>query len=163
MYLKLYLNNTQVSFVPLIFNSEWSKWNKKLHLLCIDQSRQAVVDSLYIASCYGSLVEHVLEPRPISTAQKIGDDTPLELNTCPRACWTLARYNHHSSALSILMVLHCLWQLQDQRMTRPKEMSIYLKASYRIRFCSPHATFEHIIPWLTLLNESGQKDLGLLW
>ncbi|XP_060743614.1 breast carcinoma-amplified sequence 3 isoform X1 [Tachysurus vachellii] len=56
-----------------------------------DQSRQAVVDSLYIASCYGTLVEHVLEPRPISTAQKIGDDTPLELNTCPRACWTLAR------------------------------------------------------------------------
>ncbi|XP_026780035.1 breast carcinoma-amplified sequence 3 isoform X4 [Pangasianodon hypophthalmus] len=56
-----------------------------------DQSRQAVVDSLYIASCYGNLVEHVLEPRPISTAQKIGDDTPLELNTCPRACWTLAR------------------------------------------------------------------------
>ncbi|KAM9468790.1 BCAS3 microtubule associated cell migration factor isoform 3-T3 [Clarias gariepinus] len=56
-----------------------------------DQSRQAVVDSLYIASCYGTLVEHVLEPRTISTAQKIGDDTPLELNTCPRACWTLAR------------------------------------------------------------------------
>ncbi|KAF7700068.1 breast carcinoma-amplified sequence 3 isoform X2 [Silurus meridionalis] len=56
-----------------------------------DQSRQAVVDSLYIASCYGTLVEHVLEPRPISTAQKIGDDTPLELNTCPRACWNLAR------------------------------------------------------------------------
>uniref|UniRef100_A0AAY5EMS0 BCAS3 microtubule associated cell migration factor n=2 Tax=Electrophorus electricus TaxID=8005 RepID=A0AAY5EMS0_ELEEL len=56
-----------------------------------DQSRQAVVDSLYIVSCYGNLVEHVLEPRPISTAQKIGDDTPLELNTCPRACWTLAR------------------------------------------------------------------------
>uniref|UniRef100_W5K1T4 BCAS3 microtubule associated cell migration factor n=1 Tax=Astyanax mexicanus TaxID=7994 RepID=W5K1T4_ASTMX len=56
-----------------------------------DQSRQAVVDSLYIVSCYGNLVEHVLEPRPISTAQKIGDDTPLELNTSPRACWNLAR------------------------------------------------------------------------
>ncbi|XP_036392497.1 breast carcinoma-amplified sequence 3 isoform X3 [Megalops cyprinoides] len=56
-----------------------------------DQSRQTVVDSLYILSCYGNLVEHVLEPRPISTAQKIGDDTPLELSTCPRACWTLAR------------------------------------------------------------------------
>ncbi|XP_067102582.1 breast carcinoma-amplified sequence 3 [Osmerus mordax] len=56
-----------------------------------DQSRQSVVDSLYILSCYGNLVEHVLEPRPISTAQKISDDTPLELNTCPRACWTLAR------------------------------------------------------------------------
>uniref|UniRef100_A0A4W6CBJ0 BCAS3 microtubule associated cell migration factor n=1 Tax=Lates calcarifer TaxID=8187 RepID=A0A4W6CBJ0_LATCA len=55
-----------------------------------DQSRQSVVDSLYIISCYGNLVEHVLEPRPISTAQKISDDTPLELNTCPRACWTLA-------------------------------------------------------------------------
>uniref|UniRef100_A0A8C2JE69 BCAS3 microtubule associated cell migration factor n=1 Tax=Cyprinus carpio TaxID=7962 RepID=A0A8C2JE69_CYPCA len=56
-----------------------------------DQSRQALVESLYILSCYGNLVEHVLEPRPISTAQKIGDDTPLELNTCPRACWNLAR------------------------------------------------------------------------
>uniref|UniRef100_A0A3Q0RRE9 BCAS3 microtubule associated cell migration factor n=1 Tax=Amphilophus citrinellus TaxID=61819 RepID=A0A3Q0RRE9_AMPCI len=55
-----------------------------------DQSRQSVVDSLYILSCYGNLVEHVLEPRPLSTAQKISDDTPLELNTCPRACWTLA-------------------------------------------------------------------------
>ncbi|XP_031735766.1 breast carcinoma-amplified sequence 3-like [Anarrhichthys ocellatus] len=56
-----------------------------------DQARQSVVDSLYIISCYGNLVEHVLEPRPISTAQKISDDTPLELSTCPRACWTLAR------------------------------------------------------------------------
>uniref|UniRef100_A0A8C9TDC3 BCAS3 microtubule associated cell migration factor n=1 Tax=Scleropages formosus TaxID=113540 RepID=A0A8C9TDC3_SCLFO len=56
-----------------------------------DQSRQTVVDSLYILSCSGNLVEHVLEPRPISTAQKISDDTPLELSTCPRACWTLAR------------------------------------------------------------------------
>ncbi|KAF1393608.1 hypothetical protein PFLUV_G00017810 [Perca fluviatilis] len=56
-----------------------------------DQSRQLVVDSLYIISCYGNLVEHVLEPRPISITQKISDDTPLELSTCPRACWTLAR------------------------------------------------------------------------
>uniref|UniRef100_A0A8D0DEW2 BCAS3 microtubule associated cell migration factor n=1 Tax=Sander lucioperca TaxID=283035 RepID=A0A8D0DEW2_SANLU len=55
-----------------------------------DQSRQLVVDSLYIISCYGNLVEHVLEPRPISITQKISDDTPLELSTCPRACWTLA-------------------------------------------------------------------------
>nr|XP_057935775.1 breast carcinoma-amplified sequence 3 isoform X1 [Doryrhamphus excisus] len=56
-----------------------------------DQSRQTVVDSLYIISCYGNLVEHVLEPRPIITAQKISDDTALELCTSPRACWTLAR------------------------------------------------------------------------
>ncbi|RVE64468.1 hypothetical protein OJAV_G00126170 [Oryzias javanicus] len=56
-----------------------------------DQTRQLVVDSLYIVSCYGNLVEHVLEPRPISTASKISDDTPLELSTSPRACWTLAR------------------------------------------------------------------------
>uniref|UniRef100_A0A3Q2Q3X4 BCAS3 microtubule associated cell migration factor n=1 Tax=Fundulus heteroclitus TaxID=8078 RepID=A0A3Q2Q3X4_FUNHE len=56
-----------------------------------DQSRQSVVDSLYIISCYGNVVEHVLEPRPISTAQKISDETPLELSTSPRACWTLAR------------------------------------------------------------------------
>ncbi|KAM8854018.1 BCAS3 microtubule associated cell migration factor isoform 2-T2 [Synchiropus picturatus] len=56
-----------------------------------DQSRHTVVDSLYILSCYGNLVEHVLEPRPLSTAQKISDDTPLELSTSPRACWMLAR------------------------------------------------------------------------
>ncbi|KAG5836751.1 hypothetical protein ANANG_G00231890 [Anguilla anguilla] len=56
-----------------------------------DQAKQPVVDSLYILSCYGNLVEHVLEPRPISMAQKISDDTPLELSTSPRACWTLAR------------------------------------------------------------------------
>ncbi|XP_064157416.1 BCAS3 microtubule associated cell migration factor-like isoform X2 [Anguilla rostrata] len=56
-----------------------------------DQAKQPVVDSLYILSCYGNLVEHVLEPRPISMAQKINDDTPLELSTSPRACWTLAR------------------------------------------------------------------------
>ncbi|XP_052377696.1 BCAS3 microtubule associated cell migration factor-like isoform X38 [Oncorhynchus keta] len=56
-----------------------------------DQSSRSVVESLYILSCYGTLVEHVLEPRPISTAQKISDDTPLELNTSPRACWSLAR------------------------------------------------------------------------
>ncbi|CAB1347849.1 unnamed protein product [Coregonus sp. 'balchen'] len=56
-----------------------------------DQSSRSVVESLFILSCYGTLVEHVLEPRPISTAQKISDDTPLELNTCPRACWSLAR------------------------------------------------------------------------
>ncbi|XP_034061705.1 breast carcinoma-amplified sequence 3 isoform X2 [Gymnodraco acuticeps] len=56
-----------------------------------DPSKQSVVESLYIISCYGTMVEHVLEPRPISTAQKISDDTPLELNTCPRACWNLAR------------------------------------------------------------------------
>ncbi|XP_036066736.1 breast carcinoma-amplified sequence 3 isoform X3 [Oryzias melastigma] len=56
-----------------------------------DQTRQLVVDSLYIVSCHGNLVEHLLEPRPISTAPKISDDTPLELSTSPRACWTLAR------------------------------------------------------------------------
>ncbi|KAM8991133.1 BCAS3 microtubule associated cell migration factor isoform 3-T5 [Ara ararauna] len=56
-----------------------------------DQSKQFVVESLYIVSCYGSLVEHVLEPRPLSTAPKISDDTPLEMVTCPRASWTLVR------------------------------------------------------------------------
>lgn len=62
--------------------------------LCLptDQSKQFVVESLYIISCYGSLVEHVLEPRPLSTAPKISDDTPLEMMTCPRASWALVRY-----------------------------------------------------------------------
>ncbi|XP_050785274.1 BCAS3 microtubule associated cell migration factor isoform X7 [Gopherus flavomarginatus] len=56
-----------------------------------DQSKQFVVESLYIISCYGTLVEHVLEPRPLSAAPKISDDTPLEMVTCPRASWTLVR------------------------------------------------------------------------
>ncbi|XP_073471352.1 BCAS3 microtubule associated cell migration factor isoform X2 [Aquarana catesbeiana] len=56
-----------------------------------DQSKQYVVESLYIISCYGTLVEHVLEPRPLSTAPKINDDTLLEMWTSPRASWTLVR------------------------------------------------------------------------
>lgn len=62
-----------------------------IYISLTDQSRQSVVDSLYIISCYGNVVEHVLEPRPVSTVQKISDDTPLELNTCPRAFWNLSR------------------------------------------------------------------------
>ncbi|KAL8199126.1 UNVERIFIED_CONTAM: hypothetical protein K2H54_034864 [Gekko kuhli] len=56
-----------------------------------EQSKQFVVESLYIISCYGTLVEHVLEPRPLGTAPKISDETPLEMATCPRASWTLVR------------------------------------------------------------------------
>ncbi|XP_036123939.1 breast carcinoma-amplified sequence 3 isoform X7 [Molossus molossus] len=56
-----------------------------------DQSKQVVVESLYIISCYGTLVEHMIEPRPLSTAPKISDDTPLEMMTSPRASWTLVR------------------------------------------------------------------------
>ncbi|XP_037124300.1 breast carcinoma-amplified sequence 3 isoform X9 [Syngnathus acus] len=56
-----------------------------------DKSRQTIFDSLYIISCYGNLVEHALEPRPVSTTQKISHDTALELHTSPKACWTLAR------------------------------------------------------------------------
>ncbi|KAM7340527.1 hypothetical protein ACRRTK_001142 [Alexandromys fortis] len=56
-----------------------------------DQSKQVVVESLYIISCYGTLVEHTIEPRPLSTAPKISDDTPLEMMTSPGASWTLVR------------------------------------------------------------------------
>uniref|UniRef100_UPI00398E9BC5 BCAS3 microtubule associated cell migration factor isoform X1 n=1 Tax=Pristiophorus japonicus TaxID=55135 RepID=UPI00398E9BC5 len=56
-----------------------------------DQSKQSVVDSLFIISCYGNLVEHTIEPRPVNTVQKINDDTQLELLTSPRASWSLAR------------------------------------------------------------------------
>lgn len=61
--------------------------------LFADQSKQVVVESLYIISCYGTLVEHMIEPRPLSTAPKISDDTPLEMMTSPRASWTLVRYS----------------------------------------------------------------------
>nr|XP_033777756.1 breast carcinoma-amplified sequence 3 isoform X4 [Geotrypetes seraphini] len=56
-----------------------------------DQCKQFVVESLYVISCYGTLVEHVLEPRPLNTALKISDDTPLEMVTSPRASWSLVR------------------------------------------------------------------------
>uniref|UniRef100_H3B9D5 BCAS3 microtubule associated cell migration factor n=1 Tax=Latimeria chalumnae TaxID=7897 RepID=H3B9D5_LATCH len=56
-----------------------------------DQLKQPVVDSLYIISSYGNLAEHALEPYPVSAAQKISDDTPLEMVTSPRASWALAR------------------------------------------------------------------------
>lgn len=81
---------TNIIFIDIFFFF-WNCVDFSHLLVSTDQSRQSVVDSLYIISCYGNLVEHVLEPRPISTAQKISDDTPLELSTCPRACWTLAR------------------------------------------------------------------------
>ena len=57
----------------------------------VDQAKQVVVESLYIISCYGTLVEHMVEPRPLSAAPKISDDTPLEMMTSPRASWTLVR------------------------------------------------------------------------
>ncbi|XP_067866847.1 breast carcinoma-amplified sequence 3 isoform X4 [Heterodontus francisci] len=87
-----------------------------------DQSKQSVVDSLFIISCYGNLVEHTIEPRPINTMQKINDDTQLELLTSPRASWSLARtpqwnelqppFNaNHPLLLSADAVQHCQNQL----------------------------------------------------
>ncbi|XP_048468292.1 breast carcinoma-amplified sequence 3 [Rhincodon typus] len=87
-----------------------------------DQSKQSVVDSLFIISCYGNLVEHTIEPRPVNTVQKINDDTQLELLTSPRASWSLARtpqwnelqppFNaNHPLLLSADAVQHCQNQL----------------------------------------------------
>ncbi|XP_038670614.1 breast carcinoma-amplified sequence 3 isoform X2 [Scyliorhinus canicula] len=87
-----------------------------------DQSKQSVVDSLFIISCYGNLVEHTIEPRPVNTVQKINDDTQLELLTCPRASWSLARTpqwnelqppfnSNHPLLLSADAVQHCQNQL----------------------------------------------------
>ncbi|KAH0501245.1 Breast carcinoma-amplified sequence 3 [Microtus ochrogaster] len=56
-----------------------------------DQSKQVVVESLYIISCCETLVEHTIESRPLSTAPKISEDTPLEMMTSPGASWTLVR------------------------------------------------------------------------
>ncbi|XP_072326037.1 BCAS3 microtubule associated cell migration factor isoform X1 [Scyliorhinus torazame] len=87
-----------------------------------DQSKQSVVDSLFIISCYGNLVEHTIEPRPVNTVQKINDDTQLELLTSPRASWSLARTpqwnelqppfnSNHPLLLSADAVQHCQNQL----------------------------------------------------
>ena len=57
----------------------------------IADERKAV-DSLYLISWTGTLIEYVLEPHPKTGADKVTDETPLDCTGTPRAQWMLGRY-----------------------------------------------------------------------
>ena len=49
------------------------------------------VDSLYVVSWGGSLIEYVLEPHVKSGIDKVTDDSPMEVTETARAQWNLGR------------------------------------------------------------------------
>lgn len=51
------------------------------------------VESLFIMSCYGTLVQYDLEPHPAAAVPKerVCNDTSIELKVCARAQWLLHR------------------------------------------------------------------------
>ena len=57
---------------------------------CLTEEKRAV-DSLYIASWSGILMEYVLEPRTKTGLDKVTDDSPLEVLEMARAQWALGR------------------------------------------------------------------------
>ena len=62
-----------------------AQWDK-------DANKRAV-DSLFLMSWTGMLVEHLLEPHAKCAGDnsKVTDDTPLDCNEIPRAQWLLSR------------------------------------------------------------------------
>lgn len=55
------------------------------------------VDSLYICNWMGNVTEHVLDPRAKHGADKITDDSPLDVEETPRAQWILSRCSSKKS------------------------------------------------------------------
>lgn len=49
------------------------------------------LDSLYIVTWLGTLVEYVLDPHAKLSSEKVSDHSPLEVTTAPRAQWNLVR------------------------------------------------------------------------
>lgn len=64
----------------------------------IQKNHKRSVDSLFIISCNGNLVEYHLKPRPATgiPKEKICDDTPLELEVEAKAQWLLSKAPHTS-------------------------------------------------------------------
>lgn len=60
------------------------------------KNEKRLVDSLFIMSCSGILVEYLLKPRPSSNVprEKVCDDTALELDVEAKAQWDLLRPPH---------------------------------------------------------------------
>ena len=67
------------------------KFTSRIHVQFTD--RKHVVESLYILSHTGTLVEHILEPHARQgPPEKVStDDWPLEVTETPRAQWPLSR------------------------------------------------------------------------
>lgn len=61
--------------------------------LALSKQQAKPVESLFIMSCHGSLIQYDLEPRPIGSMPKerICDDTPIELHVSAKAQWILQR------------------------------------------------------------------------
>lgn len=64
----------------------------------IHKTQKRAVDSLFIISCSGNLVEYFLKPRPAAgiPKEKICDDTPIELEVEANAQWVLLKPPHTS-------------------------------------------------------------------
>lgn len=61
--------------------------------LPLSKQQSKPVESLFIMSCHGSLIQYDLDPRPIGSIpkEKICDDTPIELLVSAKAQWILQR------------------------------------------------------------------------
>ncbi|KAK2173144.1 hypothetical protein NP493_899g00031 [Ridgeia piscesae] len=56
-----------------------------------DKSDKRAVDSLFVISWTGNLIEYVLDPHMKNSTEKLTDDSQLEVTATPRAQWTLIR------------------------------------------------------------------------
>ena len=61
-------------------------------VLFLSLTDDKVVDSLYICNWLGNVVEYVLEPRAKIGAEKVTDDSPLDVDESARAQWILSRF-----------------------------------------------------------------------
>lgn len=61
--------------------------------IALNKQQAKPVESLFIMSCHGTLIQYDLEPRPIGSVpkEKICDDTPIELHVSAKAQWLLQR------------------------------------------------------------------------
>ncbi|XP_044255626.1 breast carcinoma-amplified sequence 3 homolog isoform X2 [Tribolium madens] len=59
----------------------------------LHKSQIKPVESLFVNSCYGTLIQYDLEPHPLSSIPKerVCNDTPIELQVCAKAQWSLHR------------------------------------------------------------------------
>lgn len=59
----------------------------------INKPQKRPVESLFIMSCQGSLIQYNLDPHPVSTVprERYCDDTPIELSVRAKAQWVLQR------------------------------------------------------------------------
>lgn len=81
----------------------------------MQKMQKRAVDSLFIMSCNGNLIEYHLKPRHASgiPKEKICDDTPIELDVEAKAQWVLLRPPHTSELQLPLSPSNPLMAQQD--------------------------------------------------